>query len=668
MAVLYTPHFVQFFDDDGEPLAGGLLYSYAAGTTTPKATYTTAAGDVENSNPVVLDAYGRAVIFISGAYKFVLQDADGVTIETTDNVTAFNVTSETTEGFFESFSGDSIETDFTLSENLGSDENALMIFTELEATTNGTFASDTGWTKGTGWTIGSGVATATGAISTDLEQTAGITLVEGKTYSCTFTITRSAGDVTLSIGGTDGTARDADGTYTENIVCGSTQTVKFAANGFTGTVDNVSIKEIGGAQIAAPTKYTISGTSLIFSTPPATGNNNILVYAPYTLINAAGAAQIAADEAVAAQAAAEAAQTAAELAESNIAGLEATSTTSLAIGAGSKAFTIEADKGFIAGMWILATSDADPTNYMHGYVASYSSTTLTVTVTNVGGSGTLADWTIRLSGTRGAQGATGTVSGATYATVASDDKVLFLDTDDSDGLKYDTLSNVLSNASGSLIDVQVFTSSGTWTKPTGCTAVEVWAIGGGGGGGGADDTGGNPAAAGGGAGGTTAFSYISSGLGSSETVTIGAGGAAGNTTGSDGGDGGASSFGTHASANGGLGGKGTGSTSSGGNGYAGGAGDPTGTGNAVYEGQAGTGGGASYYNVTFESATGGVGGSSTHGGGGRGGLMGNVAATATAQDGGNYGGGGGGGAVQGTTSGQAGGVGAGGLVVVKAYR
>lgn len=480
MAVLYTPHFIQFFDDDGAPLAGGLLYSYAAGTTTPKATYTTAAGDVENSNPVVLDAYGRAVIFISGAYKFVLQDADGVTIKTTDNVTAFNVTSETTEGFFESFSGDSIETDFTLSENLGSDENALMVFTELEATTNGTFASDTGWTKGTGWSIGSGVATATGAISTDLEQTAGITLIEGKTYSCTFTITRSAGDITLSLGGTEGTVRNASGTYTENIICGSTQTIKFATSGFTGTVDNVSIKEVGGVQIIPPSKYTISGTALTISTPIATGSNNLLVYAPYTLINAAGAAQTAADEAVAAQAAAEAAQTAAEEAEANIAGLEATSTTSLAIGTGSKVFTIEADKGFIAGMWVLVTSDADPTNYMHGYVASYASTTLTVTVTNVGGSGTLADWTIRLSGTRGAQGAAGSVSGASSATIASDDKILFLDTDDSDALVYDTVSSVryipqnsqsadytlvIGDANGHLLHPSADTNDRTFTIP-----------------------------------------------------------------------------------------------------------------------------------------------------------------------------------------------------------
>lgn len=89
MATLYTPHFIQFFDDDGEPLAGGKLYTYAAGTSTPKDTYTDAGGGTANANPVVLDASGRATVFLSGSYKFKLTDADDVEIETTDNVSAF---------------------------------------------------------------------------------------------------------------------------------------------------------------------------------------------------------------------------------------------------------------------------------------------------------------------------------------------------------------------------------------------------------------------------------------------------------------------------------------------------------------------------------------------------------------------------------------------------
>ena len=49
----------QFFDNNGVPLTGGKLYSYLAGTTTPQATYTTAAGSIAHSNPIVLDSAGR---------------------------------------------------------------------------------------------------------------------------------------------------------------------------------------------------------------------------------------------------------------------------------------------------------------------------------------------------------------------------------------------------------------------------------------------------------------------------------------------------------------------------------------------------------------------------------------------------------------------------------
>jgi len=68
------------------PLVGGRIYTYIAGTSTPKATYTTAAASVENENPVELDARGEATIFWSGAYKIVVRDADDNVLYTVDNV------------------------------------------------------------------------------------------------------------------------------------------------------------------------------------------------------------------------------------------------------------------------------------------------------------------------------------------------------------------------------------------------------------------------------------------------------------------------------------------------------------------------------------------------------------------------------------------------------
>ncbi len=64
----------QFRDDNGAPLAGGFINTYAAGTTTPLATYTTSAGNVPNSNPIGLNGAGRIATQVwlqaATAYKF----------------------------------------------------------------------------------------------------------------------------------------------------------------------------------------------------------------------------------------------------------------------------------------------------------------------------------------------------------------------------------------------------------------------------------------------------------------------------------------------------------------------------------------------------------------------------------------------------------------------
>jgi len=153
---------------------------------------------------------------------------------------------------------------------------------EANVVTNGTFASDTGWTKGAGWTIAAGVADAAGAISTALSQTSAVTLVQGRSYSVTYTATRAAGGVTVSLGGTAGTERTTSATFTETIICGSTQAIAFTGNAFTGTVDTVTITPIaivpsaditaGGAPDLNPTVYILGGTvSQLSIIPSAAG-------------------------------------------------------------------------------------------------------------------------------------------------------------------------------------------------------------------------------------------------------------------------------------------------------------------------------------------------------------------------------------------------------------
>jgi len=76
-----------FVNADGGPCAGCSLYSYAAGTTTPLATYTDATGTSQNTNPIILDAAGGADIWLgANSYKLILKDATGATIWSVDKV------------------------------------------------------------------------------------------------------------------------------------------------------------------------------------------------------------------------------------------------------------------------------------------------------------------------------------------------------------------------------------------------------------------------------------------------------------------------------------------------------------------------------------------------------------------------------------------------------
>ena len=80
----------QFFTNTGIPLNGGYIYTYQAGSTTPLATYTTAAGTIANTNPIQLGTSGRPpqeIWLTAGfSYKFVLTDSANVQIATYDDL------------------------------------------------------------------------------------------------------------------------------------------------------------------------------------------------------------------------------------------------------------------------------------------------------------------------------------------------------------------------------------------------------------------------------------------------------------------------------------------------------------------------------------------------------------------------------------------------------
>lgn len=88
MAVLLPEGKQSYTNGTGAPLVGGKLYTYDAGTTTPRATYSDSAGVTPNANPTILDARGEATVFWNGSYKVVLKDSADVTIWTQDNVSS----------------------------------------------------------------------------------------------------------------------------------------------------------------------------------------------------------------------------------------------------------------------------------------------------------------------------------------------------------------------------------------------------------------------------------------------------------------------------------------------------------------------------------------------------------------------------------------------------
>lgn len=114
--------------------------------------------------------------------------------------------------------------------------------------TNGTFTgSATGWTLSTPWVYGTNNISIDGSQLTAKGATQDIpALIPGVSYVVTYTTTRTAGSVTPILGGTSGTARSTAATFTETIVCGTTNTLlKFNADAdFAGTIDTVSMYKL----------------------------------------------------------------------------------------------------------------------------------------------------------------------------------------------------------------------------------------------------------------------------------------------------------------------------------------------------------------------------------------------------------------------------------------
>lgn len=85
----------QTIDANGDPLVGGQIETYLAGSSTPAATYTDDSGSTPHSNPIVLNSLGyptQGSIWLTGgvSYKFIIKSASGVTLRTIDEIAGIN--------------------------------------------------------------------------------------------------------------------------------------------------------------------------------------------------------------------------------------------------------------------------------------------------------------------------------------------------------------------------------------------------------------------------------------------------------------------------------------------------------------------------------------------------------------------------------------------------
>jgi hypothetical protein len=118
----------QLFDNNGVPLAGGKLFTYEAGTTTPLESYTSSTGVTTHTNPIVLDAAGRVPggeiwLRFDKQYKFIVRTVTNVLIATYDNIGgSFNASP-----ILSNFLGDGTQTTFSLPTSPAS-ENATQVY------------------------------------------------------------------------------------------------------------------------------------------------------------------------------------------------------------------------------------------------------------------------------------------------------------------------------------------------------------------------------------------------------------------------------------------------------------------------------------------------------------------------------------------------------------
>jgi hypothetical protein len=290
----------QFFDNNGAPLAGGKLFTYQAGTSTPQPTYTDSSGAVENTNPVILDSSGRAAVWLDVelSYKFMLTDEFENPIIFEDNVIGLLTndaveTASIKDGAVtqEKIADDAVGAD-QLRDDPSIDDNrpvttdhirdGAITMAKIIAAVKESFyatgdilesfaASRSGWIAADGGTIGSA---ASGATRANADTSALFTLLWDQCSNTVLPILDSAG-----VASTRGVSAAADYAANKRLPIPDLRNVFLrGANGSTRTISSISFPAV---TLGATTLDKMQGhvhTITSYNAPGGPGSNLLVSY------------------------------------------------------------------------------------------------------------------------------------------------------------------------------------------------------------------------------------------------------------------------------------------------------------------------------------------------------------------------------------------------------
>jgi len=246
----------QFFDNNGVILSGGKLYSYAAGTTTPQTTYTSASGATAHTNPIILNSAGRVAtgeiwLTTGSNYKFVLYTSTDVLIATWDNITGINGTGIATAAVNVSFTGFKGQTGTV--QDLADDDGSDWIGFK-QAGTNAVARSaqdkmrESVSVKDFG-AIGDGVADDTAAIQAAIDTGSSVFIPSG-TYKTTSSLNVTTNNQQITGGGN----AKIVGSYEQDPVSpNANESMIFVDGADNVTIKNITLEYTGTFSVGGPT-------------------------------------------------------------------------------------------------------------------------------------------------------------------------------------------------------------------------------------------------------------------------------------------------------------------------------------------------------------------------------------------------------------------------------